>query len=424
MLTFLGRNQRYCDGVSRRDFLRVGALTVGGLSLADVLRLKAQAAAKGKQVSTAKSVIMIYLPGGPTHMDTYDMKPRAASEYRGELRPIGTNVPGVEICELMPKQAKIADKLSILRGVAFVDEHSAHMVMTGYPDRIKRPAFGCIVSHLKAHSDGLPPYVSLMNNMKDEDPVYCGPAHRPFVPSGPGLENLKLVSGVTLDRLAHRKQLLANLDTIRRDMDYGGALAGMDAFTERALDVVTSPAARDAFDVEKEPEKVREMYGRENREFLRARRLVEAGVNVVTLATGGWDTHGDNFNQMRRQLPRIDQGIHALVTDLHDRGLAKDVAIVMWGEFGRTPRINSGAGRDHWGPAGFALMAGGSFKHGQAIGETDSRGERAKAKPMTPSNVLSTLYHHIGIDPATTIADNNGRPMYLLDQREPVREML
>jgi hypothetical protein len=419
MLTFLGRKQRFCDGVSRRDFLRVGALAVGGLTLADVLRSQAVAGA----TAAGKSVIMIYLPGGPTHLDMYDMKPEAPAEFRGELRPIKTNVAGIDICELMPLQAKIMDKLAILRGVRFVDEHSPHQVMTGFPDRVKRPAFGSVVSSLKGRKDGLPPYVSLNYNSMAEDPVYVGAAHRPFVPSGPGLENLGLVSGVSLDRLSNRKELLSHLDTLRREVDYGGSLAGVDAFTSRALDMVTSTAAREAFDVEKEPTAVRERYGRENMEFLKARRLVEAGVSVVTLATGGWDTHGDNFNSMRKQLPRVDQGVHALVTDLHERGLDNDVAVVMWGEFGRSPRVNSGAGRDHWGPAGFALLAGGGFKRGQVIGETDSHGERAKGAALTPSNVLATLYRHMGINPATTIADNNGRPMYLLDEREPIHEL-
>jgi hypothetical protein len=325
----------------------------------------------------------------------------------------------------MPRQAKIADKLAIVNGIKFVDEHSAHMVMTGYPDRIKRPAFGAVVSYLRGRGHGLPPSVSLMNNMQGEDPAYCGPAHRPFVPSGPGLDNLSLVRDVSLDRLSNRKEMLSKLDNIRREVDYGGAIAGIDAFTARALDMVTSKEARAAFDVDKEPEDVKQKYGRnENRNFLLARRLVEAGVSVVTLATGGWDTHGDNFNQMRRQLPKLDQGIHALVTDLVERGLDKDVAVVVWGEFGRTPRINGGAGRDHWAPAGSALVACGSFRLGQVVGKTDARGERSVDGNITPSNVLSTLYHHMGIDPAVTIHDNNGRPMYLLDDRAPLRELI
>ncbi len=424
MLTFLGRKQHYCDGVSRRDFLRVGALTVGGLTMADVLRLQAQGAAAGQTATRGKSVIMIFLPGGPTHLDTYDMKPNAAREFRGELNPINTNVSGVELCELMPRQAKIMDKLAILRGVKFVNQHSAHQVMTGFEDRVRRPCFGSMVSYYQGRQNGLPPYVSLMNNARAEDPEYCGAAHRPFVPSGPGLDNLSLVSGVSLDRLDDRKDLLKNLDTIRREVDYRGAMNGIDGFTTRALDMITTKEAREAFDVEKEPQDVRERYGRENRDFLRARRLVEAGVSVVTLATGGWDTHGQNFNSMRKQLPRIDQGIHALVTDLHERGLDKDVAVVMWGEFGRTPRINSNAGRDHWPQAGFALMAGGGMRMGQAIGETDARGERPVGGGITPSNVLSTLYRHMGIDTATTLPDHNGRPMYVLEDRDVISALV
>jgi hypothetical protein len=432
MLTFFGRKQPFCDGVSRRDFLRVGALTVGGLSLADVLRLQAAGASAtpGKDSaskSTAgrgKSVIMIYLPGGPPHLDMYDMKPRAAAEFRGELNPINTNVPGVEICELMPRQAKIMDKLAILRGITFVDQHSAHMVMTGFPDRIRRPCFGSMVSYFQARQNGLPPYVSLMNNRQAEDPEYCGAAHRPFVPSGPGLENLRLVSGVSLDRLDDRKMLLHELDNMKREVDYRGSMTGIDAYTVRALDMITTKEARAAFDVEKETRETRDRYGRENQDFLRARRLVEAGVSVVSLATGGWDTHSDNFKTMRRELPRLDQGVHALVTDLAERGLDKDVAVVMWGEFGRTPRINGGAGRDHWSPAGFALMAGGGMKMGQTIGETDARGERPVGRGFTPSNVLATLYRHMGIDTSAKLPDHNGRPMYVLEDRQPIAELI
>jgi hypothetical protein len=229
MLTLLGQNRAFCDGVNRRDFLRVGALSVGGLTLVDVLRQRA-AAAPGSPAagSRQKSVIMIYLPGGPSHMDMYDLKPQAAREFRGEFNPIPTNVPGIEICELFPRQAKIMDKLAILRGIQFVDEHSAHMVMTGFSDRIRRPAFGCYVSHFRGRESSLPPYVSLMNNERDEHPEFLGTAHRPFVPSGPGLQNLSLVSAVNTDRLAHRKTLLASLDTLRRDVDASGAMTGLD----------------------------------------------------------------------------------------------------------------------------------------------------------------------------------------------------
>lgn len=418
MLTFHGRKQRFCDGIGRRDFLKVGALAMGGLSLADVMRLQARAGSPGNR----KSVIMIYLPGGPTHLDTYDLKPNAPKEFRGEFSPIASNVPGWQICELMPKQSTIADKLTVVRGLVTVNEHSAHMVMTGFPDKVKRPSFGSTVSYLRGRESSLPPYVSMMNNMRDEDPAYTGAAHKPFVPSGPGMDNLSLVSGISLDRLADRKALLSNLDTIRRDMDVDGSLKGIDSFNARALDMITSTKARDAFDISKESRETRDTYGKDNDSFLKARRLVEAGVSVVTLSTGGWDSHGQNFDSMRKQLPRVDRGIHALVTDLHARGMGNDVAVVMWGEFGRTPRINMTAGRDHWPSAGFALLAGG-MPGGQIIGESDAHGERPKGTAVTPSNVMSTLYRHLGIDPATLIKDTAGRPMYLLDDRRTLQEM-
>ncbi|HTM53576.1 MAG TPA: DUF1501 domain-containing protein [Pirellulales bacterium] len=416
MLTVLGCNRRTSDGVSRRDFLRVGALTVGGLSLADLLRNQAAGGAKQR----GKAVIMVFLHGGPPHLDMYDMKPQAPVEFRGEFNPIRTNVPGIEICELMPRQAQIMDRLAILRGLHFVEEHSAHSLWTGFPERVNRPAFGSVVSYLQNRQDGLPPYVSLMNQPLSEDPAYCGPAHRPFVPTGPGLENLGLSSGMTLDRLDGRKHLLTGLDRIRRDADYRGALAGVDAYTLRALDMVASSKTRAAFDIEQESPAMREKYGRANQDFLRARRLVEAGISVVSLVVGGWDTHSNNFNAMRRLLPNLDQGIHALVSDLYDRGLNEDVAVVVWGEFGRTPRVNTTAGRDHWPRAGFTLLAGSQFKTGQVIGETDAHGESPRGLSMTSSHVLSSLYAHLGIDPALTIPDNNGRPMYLLDERDTV----
>ena len=417
MLTIFGRRKRFCDSVSRRDFLRVGALTVGGLTMADLLRRRA-AAAPGP--TSGKSVIMVFLHGGPPHLDMYDMKPRAPAEFRGEFVPIAGNVSGMDCCELMPRQAQIMDKLAILRGMHFVEEHSAHSLWTGFPERINRPAFGSVVSYLKGRQDGLPPYVSLMNQPLSENPAYCGTAHRPFVPQGPGLSDLSLAAGVSLDRLKDRQQLLGSLDTIRREVDYRGALAGIDAYTARALDMVASSKSREAFDLDREPAAVREKYGKANEDFLRARRLVEAGISVVTLVVGGWDTHSDNFNGMRRLLPNLDQGIHALVTDLDERGLSRDVAVVVWGEFGRTPRINATAGRDHWPRAGFALLAGGSFKTGQIIGATDARGESPLGLSMDSSHVLTSLYQHLGIDPAIAIPDHNGRPTYLLDQRDPV----
>ncbi len=422
---------RRCRGpVSRRDVLQVGGLSLAGLTLADVLRLRADAAPAGAGAGRGKSVIMIWMRGGPSHIDSVDMKPDAPAEIRGEFQPIPTNVPGIQICEHLPLVAGITDKIAILRGIKSNDlgDHTPHYIITGSPDRGKRPAFGGVVSSLQPHVDGLPPYVSLMYKppglYDNEGPVYLGPSHRPFVPKAEGLQNLSLASGLTLDRLHDRRNLLRAFDGLSREVGQTEAMSGLEHFTQRALEMVTSPRARDAFDMSRESAATHARYGKFCENFLIARRLVEAGVSVVTLKVGDWDTHEKNFRDMREQLPQLDHGFQALVTDLHERGLDKDVAVVLWGEFGRAPRISRGDGRDHWPEAGAAVIAGGGFKVGQVIGETDSHGGRAKGRPYTPSNVLANLYRHLGIEPATTIPDYNQRPMPLLDDREFVRELV
>ncbi len=391
--------------MTRREWLRVGGLAMAGISLADVLR------------------------GGPSHIDSYDMKPDAPAEIRGEFRPIATNVPGIEICELMPRQAEIMDKLAIVRGIRSNDlgDHTPHYILTGFPDRGKRPVFGSVVSYLRPQTAALPPYVSLMYKppglYDNESPAYTGSAHRPFVPKAEGLANLSLAKGISRDRLGDRRELLKAFDTLRREVDYNGAMPAVDAYTQQALEMITSTRVREAFDLSREPPECVARYGKFCENFLLARRLVEAGVSVVTLKVGDWDTHEHNFRDMRDQLPQLDRGFHALVTDLHERGLDRDVAVVMWGEFGRAPRISRVAGRDHWPEAGAAVLAGGGFMTGQTIGETDSHAGRSKGKPCTPGNVLASLYRHLAIDPARTIPDHNGRPMPLLDDRETLREL-
>lgn len=441
------KTRRFCDGHSRRDFLKVGALAIGGLSLADLLRLKAQGGARSD--SGGKAVIMIYLPGGPSHLDMYDMKPEAPAEIRGEFLPIRTNVPGLDICELMPLQAKIADKFAVIRGFRTRGGHNGDEMTTGFRTGDKRPAFGSIVSRvLGAGTKALPAYVSLnvFSNLEYfEQPAYLGQAYKPFSPSGPDMANLRLAKEVTLERLADRRTLLHSFDNLRRDLDDAkGSLAGVDGFTSQALEMVASPRARAAFDLSQEPDKVRAKYGRGSNHFLLARRLVEAGVRVVSLSGGwigedssgntnlsNWDTHKDNFITLRRQLPCLDRALYALITDLHDHGLDQDVAILVGGEMGRSPRVgisNPGSqaasnGRDHW-PTGFALMAGGGLRTGQVIGETDRYGERSKGLPYGPQNVLATLYHVLGIDPAMTLPDYNGRPQYLLEERDKIAELV
>ncbi|HUQ71089.1 MAG TPA: DUF1501 domain-containing protein, partial [Planctomycetaceae bacterium] len=248
--------------------------------------------------------------------------------------------------------------------------------------------------------------------------------HRPFIPDGAGLNNLSLAKGISLDRLSDRRQLLKQFDVLRRDVDQHLGLAAHDAFTAQALETIASTKVRSAFDLDLESPETHARYGKYSRSLLMARRAVEAGVSVVTVKIGDWDTHEKNFIDMRDQLPQVDQGFSALLSDLYDRGLERDVAVVMWGEFGRAPKISRGDGRDHWPDAGAAVIAGGGFPVGQVIGETDSHGGRAKGRPYTPSNVLATLYRHLGIDTTTTIPDHANRPMHVLDDREPIRELL
>jgi uncharacterized protein (DUF1501 family) len=425
MLTIWGSRQGFCDGVTRRNFLQIGAFGAG-LTLADMLRLRSEAAATTGRPTRNKSVIMIYLPGGPSHMDMYDLKPDAPAEFRGEFRPIATNVPGVQICQHFPMQAQMWDKLACIRSIVSVDEHSDTLVMTGYSDRENRtanhPSFGAVVSRVRAGAD-VPQFVSLRGMSRGTEPGFLGIAHRPFSPSGPALQNLRLANGVNADRVDQRRRLLDGFDGMRREVDTTGAMAGLDSFTQRAFDMIASGGVRTALDLSREARAVRDRY-RGVEQFLTARRLVEAGVGCVTLAIGGWDTHGQNFTTLRRQLPLVDRGVANLVQDLHDRGLANDVITVMWGEFGRTPRINRGAGRDHWAPVMSALIAGGGLRMGQAVGSSTARGERPQDRRCTVPQVLTTIYRALGIDPARTFPNGTGRPVHILDDRTPIRELL
>jgi hypothetical protein len=426
MLTLWGAKQGFCDGITRRNFLKVGAFGAG-LTLADLLRLRSQATASTGRPTAHKSVIMIYLPGGPSHMDMYDLKPDAPAEFRGEFRPISTNVPGVQICEHFPQQARMWDKLACIRSIVSVDEHSDSLVMTGYSNRdnqtANHPSFGSVVSRVRSSSADVPPFVSLRGMSRGTEPGFLGIAHRPFSPSGPGLQNLRLANGVTHERVGQRRALLEGFDGMRRELDTGGQFAGLDSFTQRAFDMIASGGVRNALDLNREAQAVRQRY-RGVEQFLTARRLIEAGVGCVTLSIGGWDTHGNNFQTLRRQLPQVDRGIANLIGDLHERGLGNDVVTVMWGEFGRTPRINRGGGRDHWSPVMSALIAGGGLRMGQAVGVSTARGERPQDRRCTVPQVLATIYRAIGIDPAMTFPNGTGRPVHVLDDRTPVRELL
>ncbi len=427
MIDLLGKSQSFCDGLNRRNFLKIGAFGAG-LSLADMLRAKAQANPAAPSPSSNKAAIMIYLPGGPSHMDMWDLKPEAPMEYRGEFRPIQTNVPGVQISEHFTRQARMFDKLSVVRSLVSVDEHSDSLVMTGYSENTNRishhPSFGSVVSRTRGSNQAdIPPFVSLRGMSIGNEPGFLGVAHRAFTPDGPGLANLGMAGGVTADSSRDRRSLLTSLDNVRRDIDASGTMRGMDSFTQRAFDMVSSGAVRRALDLTREDPRTRDRY-RGVEQFLTARRLVEAGVGCVTLSYGGWDTHERNFDTLRTQLPNLDRGIASLIEDLHERGMQEDVVTVCWGEFGRTPRVNATAGRDHWSPVMSAMVAGGGLRMGQTIGASSSRGEYPRDRRYTASQLLGTIYRTMGIDPSATFPNNTGRPMYILEDRDPVVELV
>ncbi len=436
MFTLWGhRGKSFCDGLSRRNFLQVGAFGAG-LSLVDILRARSASAAPPTPAASrgerkARSAIMIYLPGGPSHIDMYDPKPDAPVEFRGEFKAIPTTVSGINICEHMPLQAQMMDKLSIVRSLVANEEHSDSYLMTGFTEGVNRaaaqgqhPSFGSVLSKLWNGPADIPPFVSLRGMTLGTEPGFLGVAHRPFTPDGPGLQNLHLPNSVNVNRLNERKDLLGHFDTIRREIDATGTMKGIDAFTHRAFDMIASGAVRTALNLQLEDPRVRDRYqGVE--QFLTARRLVEAGVGCVTLSYGGWDTHSSNFKQLRQQLPALDRGIATLISDLHERGMQDEVVTVCWGEFGRTPKVNgSDGGRDHWSPVMSALVAGGGLKMGQAVGASSARAELPKDRPYKVPQLLSTLYQAMGIDPVTTFPNGTGRPIYLLDDREPVTELL
>ncbi len=436
-----GGGGQFCDGISRREFLQIGGLALGGLTLPQMLRAEAKAGIR----SNHKAIIMIFLPGGPPHQDFFDLKPDAPANIRGEFKPIKTNVSGIEICEHFPRLAKMADKYTLIRSlVGARDEHDSHICNSGYTvaetNQNHAPSLGAVVSRLQGPVDKtVPPFVGLAPKMghmewaEPGDPGFLGLADAPFKPDG-DLMNDMVLNGVSLDRLRDRRKMLASLDRFRTGVD---SLKGMDALNQKAFDILTSSRLVNALDVTKEDPKVREMYGKGtnqnvddggpcwNDQFLVARRLVEAGVRCVTLAFGRWDHHSANFSQLKRDMPKLDQALSMLLQDLHNRGLDKDVSVVVWGEFGRTPYINKDGGRDHWPRVSCCLLAGGGMKTGQVIGSTNRFGEEPDDRPVHYKDVFATLYNRMGIDVATaTVPDMSGRPNYLLDGREPIPELI
>lgn len=440
MLEFQGRAFDCCDRVSRRNALKVGLLGLGSLSLADLLRLRADAAAK-PAAGDGASVIYIELAGGPSHFETYDPKPDAPAEYRGPLSSVATKIPGARFSQYFTQQAKIAEKLAVIRSVWHPNgshETSAHLTQTGYylRDRQNRenemPCVGAIAARVRgANAEGVPPYVAIPRVMRAGDAAYLGKGNNPFEtggdPSKKGFKvnNLALVKNMSLDRLADRRHLLTSLDSVQRIADARGASGAIDQFTEQAFEMVTGPRAREAFDIEREPDKVRKAYGNHvtGQSLLLARRLVEAGVTFVTVRVGGWDDHQQIASKIKAKAPAYDQGVAALVRDLHDRGLDRQVLVVAMGEFGRTPRVNRTAGRDHWGSAMSVLLAGGGLRTGQIVGATNSKGETPIESPYRPENVLAMLYRHLGIDPHATFNDFSGRPRYVLEEAGLIGEL-
>ena len=455
--------------MSRRCWLRIGGLAMGGLALPDILR----AEAKSSQPRGIKGVILVLLPGGPTHLDTFDPKPDAPAEIRGEFRPIATNVPGIAICEHLPRLAKMADKLAIIRSlVGFRDDHNTHWCSTGWESHPAMdasplvpgfpqgdwPSMGSVLSKkLGPRVDGVPPCVDL--TPKDADarfimrtppgqPGYLGVAHAGFEVQAVDRRNIML-NGMDLPRLNDRRALLARFDSFRQQLDAAGVGDGIDTFQRQAIELLTSSRLAKALDLGNEDARSRARFGldlaypdeREGKhyldQFLLARRVIEAGARCVTMVFSrhpfgrvlrgdhNWDWHKDLFPEARRTLPLLDLGLSALFQDLDERGLLKEVAVVVWGEFGRTPRINQNAGRDHWAKVCSALVAGGGMRGGQVIGSTTRWGEEPHARPVHFRDVFATLYQRLGIDVATThFNDLSGRPHDLVGNHRPLPELI
>lgn len=453
-----GSTKRYCDGVSRRSFVQCGVAGMASVGLADVLRAKEESPANGGSRKDT-SVILIWLDGGPGHMDMYDMKPEAPVEYRGIWQPIRTNVPGIEISELFPLQAKVADKFSIVRSLHHgAGDHftAGHYMLTsrggpsGAATEGKYPSLGSIAAKMCGpRRSSMPAYISVPHASSIGlrpgyfGANYLGLEHNPFEsdgdPNNPNfkVQNLDPVAGLTIDRLEDRRGLREVLDSARRVVDNTNELESIDRFQQKAFELVVGEAGRKAFDIGQEDPALRDRYGRHTwgQSTLLARRLVEAGSTFVTVHFGGWDHHWDLQKGMENYLPMVDSAVATLFEDLSDRGLSDKVLVVLCGEFSRTPRMNNGGnggpplskgtpGRDHWGNAMFCLLGGGGVKGGQIVGSTTANGESPKDRPLTPSDIHATIYHVLGVDPTVSFLDPSGRPVPALDHGEPIRELV
>jgi hypothetical protein len=434
MFRLLGpRNGANCDGSSRRDFLKVGALGLGGFLLPDLLRARAAARAAGKSVHNT-SVVWLWLGGGPTHVETFDPKMTAPAEFRSIVGSVKTNVPGVEIGGVFPKVAACADKMAFVRSFAHSNSGhggGTHYVMTGYDyppadaglPQIK-PGLGAIVARHRGANNpatGLPTYVRLSGTYGD-GPAWLGASYAPFDTSGNARRNMNL--SVAEARLADRQTLLKTLDTLDREIDKSGLVQGLDSFESQAFDLIRS-RAREVFDVSRESPRTRDLYGPGlGQQMLMARRLCEGGAGFVTLHFGGWDMHGAIAQGMKQLGPQVDRAVAAFVEDCADRGLDRDILLVVTGEFGRTPRINGGAGRDHWAPLSTLALSGGGLKMGQVVGESTAKAEVPKTTPITPRDLMATVFHVLGIPQELQYRDPSGRPVSMNDGGKPVAELV
>ncbi len=455
----LGRTPRYCDGINRRSFLQLGVAGLASIGLPELLRARAESANKSGS-SKNTSVILLWLDGGPSHMDLYDMKPDAPAEYRGIWKPIRTRVPGFDITEMFPKQAQITDKFSIVRSLHHdTGDHFAggHRMLTakdlgvsGANTTQKFPGIGAIVAReIGPRRKAMPAYVAVPHAASiGLVPGYfgahmLGAQYNPFQtggdPNAPNfqVQNLNLAQGLSLEKLEDRRSLVHEFDTARRQIDELAEAKAMDRFAAEAFEFVGSRAARQAFDLSKEDPRWRDLYGRHNwgQSTLLARRLVEAGCSFVTVHFGGWDHHWDLQKGMETYLPMVDSAVSGLFRDLDERGLLATTLVVLCGEFSRTPKMNDGGnggpprskgtpGRDHWGDAMFCLLGGGGVKGGQIIGSTDKRGMRPHTHPVKPTNIHATIYEVLGIDPNLHLLDPTGRPTPVLDDPTPIGELL
>jgi hypothetical protein len=449
--------QAYDTSLNRRHFLKAGALGMTGLGLADILRLQAASSPKDPGQYKNKSVIILWQRGGPSQHETWDPKPDAPQEYRGAFGSMPTTTPGVHFCDLLPKCAKNFDKFAVLRSLFHTDAgHSAgdQIMFTGYPPQKGNPnaniypSCGSIVAEQQRHlNPDLPTYVMIPRRLPGVDPAYLGAKFAPFEtladPAVEGsfkIENFELDESLSFNRLADRKSLLSNFDNLRHQLDISKKIEAADQFTQQAFGILTSPKARDAFDLDAEPDHIRNRYGfmpeykaptpdrcgvpAWSQRILLARRLVEAGVRIVTVDLRWWDTHVKGYETMRDGfLPRWDMAYPALLQDLHERGMMEDVMVIAWGEFGRTPKVNKTGGRDHYPNVFSASISGGGIQGGRVIGESDSKGAEPRERPLNPQDVLATMYRHLGIDIHKAYLDYSGRPVPVLPFGEPIDEL-